>query len=685
MTTILIKKKDTAGAPAPGDLTNAAGGTEIAVNTATKRIYTKDSGGNVVELGTNPSAIVATSITDSGLTSGRVTYASTGGLLVDSANLTFNGTTLTAGGLAGPLDGTVGATAPTTGAFTTLAASGTATLSGLTASTALALDASKNVVSVTNTGTGNNVLATSPTLVTPALGTPSSGTVTNLTGTASININGTVGATTPTTGAFTTLTTSSTVTLNAGTANGVPYLNGSKVLTTGSALTFDGTNLGIGTSSPSALRLTLEANGNQLRLRNSTTRYRSDLAVNATGVIEWNCFDDTGGVYMPINVAGSIVTFQTGSASVTESMRIDSSGGLQIGRTSVIGTNNRLAIQMSGTSASGYTAAVNAPFAIDAGTNDNFAINMVGGGEAAIYHSNSSGVYDVGISLGNNASRVIAFTTAATERMRIDSSGNVGIGTSSPSTKLHVKGGNDNGIFADNTGQQYSGLGIYNNGARKSSVQWDNTNALLNIVNDSANPITFGTSGIERMRIDSGGNLLVGTTDSSFGLGPGFKFIPTANEAAMCITTNTAVGTAASYHLFNTNATNNGYRFYVVSNGGIYNFSGNNSNLSDERTKTNIELAGSYLNKICNIPIKLFNYKDEAKGEQKTLGVIAQDVEAFAPELVNNEGFGDTPKGEKPLKSIYTTDTMFALMKCIQEQQALIESLTTRLTALESK
>jgi hypothetical protein len=46
-----------------------------------------------------------------------------------------------------------------------LSVSGTTTLSGLTASTALALDASKNVVSVTNTGTGDNVLATAPTLV----------------------------------------------------------------------------------------------------------------------------------------------------------------------------------------------------------------------------------------------------------------------------------------------------------------------------------------------------------------------------------------------------------------------------------------------------------------------------------------------------------------------------------------
>jgi hypothetical protein len=57
MTTILIKKKDTAGAPAAGDLTNAAGGAEIAVNTATKRIYSKDSGGAVIEMGTFPSSM----------------------------------------------------------------------------------------------------------------------------------------------------------------------------------------------------------------------------------------------------------------------------------------------------------------------------------------------------------------------------------------------------------------------------------------------------------------------------------------------------------------------------------------------------------------------------------------------------------------------------------------------------
>ena len=101
MTTILIKKKDTAGAPAPGDLTNAAGGTEIAVNTATKRIYTKDSGGNVVELGTNATSstiadlTVTNSTTLSYGTANQVQYLNASKLLVGSANLLFDGTTLT--------------------------------------------------------------------------------------------------------------------------------------------------------------------------------------------------------------------------------------------------------------------------------------------------------------------------------------------------------------------------------------------------------------------------------------------------------------------------------------------------------------------------------------------------------------------------------------------------------------
>jgi len=65
----------------------------------------------------------------------------------------------------------------------------------------------------TSTGSGNNVLSDSPVLVTPNLGTPSAIVLTNASGTASININGTVGATTATTGKFTTLEATGTSSL----------------------------------------------------------------------------------------------------------------------------------------------------------------------------------------------------------------------------------------------------------------------------------------------------------------------------------------------------------------------------------------------------------------------------------------------------------------------------------------
>ena len=114
----------------------------------------------------------------------------TTGKLIQNSVVTIADTT---GNMAGV--GTLGV-----GAITT---SGALTYGGVTLNNAV-------------TGTGNMVLSTSPTLVTPALGTPASGIVTNLTGTASININGTVGATTPAAGTFTTLSASTPLPVGSG-------------------------------------------------------------------------------------------------------------------------------------------------------------------------------------------------------------------------------------------------------------------------------------------------------------------------------------------------------------------------------------------------------------------------------------------------------------------------------------
>jgi hypothetical protein len=271
------------------------------------------------------------------------------------------------------------------------------------------------------------------------------------------------------------------------------------------------------------------------------------------------------------------------------------------------------------------------------------------------------------------------FYTNQAERARIDSSGNVNIGSAS----------NYGGLLSVNRAQTSSIADLLTLRDASAGTTFnlqtygDPSFGTANRFNYDGAYLAFRRSGTEQARFDSSGNFLVGTTSPSDNSGVGFKVVASSG-LTVTNTLNSASGN--TYHLYNTNATNNGYRFYVNVNGGVYNFSGNNANLSDERTKTNIEVAGGYLDKICAIPVKLFNYKDEAEGEQRTLGVIAQDVEAVAPEFVNNDGWeGATAEDGSPLKTVYSNDMLFALMKCIQEQQAIITALTARVEALDAR
>jgi hypothetical protein len=144
-----------------------------------------------------------------------------------------------------------------------------------------------------------------------------------------------------------------------------------------------------------------------------------------------------------------------------------------------------------------------------------------------------------------------------------------------------------------------------------------------------------------------------------------------------------APNNAGTANSFATGQDTSAMRWYFSGNGGLNNFSANNTNLSDIREKKNISLAGNYLDKINAIPVKTFLYNDQTDNDLN-LGVIAQDVQAVAPELVMESDWGINEEPKMRL-SVYQTDLQYALMKSIQELSEKLDVANARIAALEAK
>ncbi len=294
----------------------------------------------------------------------------------------------------------------------------------------------------------------------------------------------------------------------------------------------------------------------------------------------------------------------------------------------------------------------------------------------------------------------LQYVIDTSEIARFTSTG-LGIGTSSPATKLAVAGS-----IAGTAGLNISGSGWGVLPYVANSLVIDNNGGETRLFATGANATTDGSflfytsqtdgGANERARITAGGLFKASTTGAYAG-GSSHEFRTGIDGNYALVVTSTSSSPFGFYVGYTAAAPNNttnrfidcedssALRFQVRSNGGIANYSANNVNLSDRREKTNFAPATSYLDKICAIPVQTFNYIDQNMEDDGglTLGVVAQDVQAVAPELVLESNWAKEGDEPKMRLSIYQTDLQYALMKCIQEQQALITTLTERITALE--
>jgi len=439
--------------------------------------------------------------------------------------------------------------------------------------------------------------------------------------------------------------------------------------------------VGIGTDNPSAsLHVAETASGLTARFSNESNQTLDIGTVAGSGA--------AGSVYLD-NANSGNMQFRIGGS---ERMRIDSSGNVGIGESNPsttldVSTNagngdaGQL-VKVTNTNASSGTAKT-----LTIGTDNYFASNpgmtivaesglsfgvgdgsdlaaqrdlvitssgdfLVGSGSRT--YTVGSGTYEIdaagglNLSSGRDNGADMTFEVSNTERMRINASGSVGIGTDNPRRLLEVADTGAAIISLQSTNSDNCQI-FFGDAASETAGKV--------VYRHSTNSMAFEVNSAEKMRIDSSGNLLVGRTTQVVG---GKISVDYQN------------GVDAGIALKDTQTTGTGVPMQVVNGAGsvVGSITQDQSNTSfntssDERLKENIVDAPS--GNIDGICVRSFDWK--ASGAHQTYGMIAQELVGVAPEAVTKETAGND------MWSIDYSKLVPMMIKEIQDLKAEVAAL----------
>ena len=297
-------------------------------------------------------------------------------------------------------------------------------------------------------------------------------------------------------------------------------------------------------------------------------------------------------------------------------------------------------------------------------------------GDAGVLLGDADGLKIYGKGNGNQ----MRFYTGTTERMRIDSSGNVGIGTASPNSLLDVKSqGANNEVIRVTNSYDNQHFVIKQDGSGgfslRSSVDLDFHADYDNNTADAASRLRFFTDASERMRIDASGNLLVGTTTN-----------PSNGKVAI----DYARGTSAGMRIKDTvgsGGTGVIADFYNSSNTSMGAITHDSSNItyggtSDYRLKENLNYEFDGLATVAQLKPTKFTWIDNPN-VGVVYGFIAHEVSDVVDQAVVGEKDAVNEDGSVKPQMLDQSKLIPFLTKAIQEQQAMIEELKAEVAALK--